>query len=140
MSQLSGALPALRRNDKLRPLAPDQVGAQAMHVCRIAGARGFYLQWRPGVKMPNLGRIHAMPARHLTGFEKKINQRRDGPAARIMRRIAKGFAEIATFRMRAQIEQGDDARGAHTHDGTGLHFGLLLAPCPRTLINSGVRQ
>jgi len=72
--------------------------------------------------MPDLGGVHPVPPRHLTGFEKKINQCRDRAAARIPRRIAKGLTEKATLRMRLQIEQADDFGGASARDRINRQF------------------
>jgi hypothetical protein len=70
-----------------------------------------------------------MPVRVLTGFEKKINQCRDGPAPRIQRRIAKGFAEITAFWMRMQIEQADNAGGfGRRWDRSSLRLPLPSRP------------
>ncbi len=53
---------------------------------------------KPGATpQPDLRGIDLVSARNLAGVEKKINQRRDGPASCIPRRIAKGLTEIAAL-------------------------------------------
>jgi hypothetical protein len=87
----------MRRNRELRPLPCEEIRAETMHACLAAVLRNPYFQ---GVEMPDLGGIDPVPARNLAGVEKKINQRRDGPAPRVTRRIAKGLAEKAALWMR----------------------------------------
>jgi hypothetical protein len=90
----------MRRNGELRPLPRKEIRAETMHACLAAVLRNPYFQGRPGVEMPDLGGIDLVPARSLAGVEKKINQRRDGPALRVPRRIAKGLTEKPALRMR----------------------------------------
>jgi hypothetical protein len=112
----------MRRNYELRALPREEIRAETMQTCLAAVLRNANFQRRPGVEMPDLGGIDLVPARNLAGVEKKINQRRDGPAPRIPRRIAKGLAEKAALRMRLQIEQADDFGGASARDGINRHF------------------
>ena len=55
-------------------------------------------------------RIDTMPARHLARLEQEID-RRGMRAAQRIGGIAKTFAEMPAFRMRLQIQQGDEAIG-----------------------------
>ncbi len=115
----------MRRNGELRALPREEITAETMHACLAALAavwRNAYFQGRPGVEMPDLGGIDLVPARNLAGVEKKINQRRDGPAPRIPRRIAKGLTEKAALWMRMQIEQADDFGGASARNGINRQF------------------
>jgi hypothetical protein len=130
-SQAHRLLPAMRRNGELWTLSREEIGAEAMHACLAAVWRNPDFQGRPGVEMPDLGGIDLVPARNLAGAEKKINQRRDGPAPRIPRRIAKGLTEKAALRMRLQIEQADDFGGASARDGINRHFVYFGRICHR---------
>src|ERR1700730_16111742 len=112
----------MRRNGELRALPRKEIRAETMHACLAAVLRNAYFQGCPGVEMPGLGGIDLVPARNPAGVEKKINHRRDGPAPRIPRRIAKGFTEKAALRMRTQIEQADDFGGTPARDGIIRHF------------------
>ena len=99
-SQARRLLPAMRRNGELRAFPRKEIRAETMHACLAAVLRNAYFQGCPGVEMPDLGGIDLVPARSLAGVEKKINQRRDAPAPRISRRIAKGLTEKAALWMR----------------------------------------
>ena len=79
----------MRRNDELRTLPRKEIRTETMHACLAAVLRNPYFQGRPGIEVPDLGGIDLVPARNLAGVEKKINQRRDGPAPRIPSRIAR---------------------------------------------------
>src|SRR6202040_4138348 len=121
-SQAHRRLPAMRRNGELRALPRKEIRTETVHACLAAVLRNPYFQGRPGVEMPDLRGIDLVPARNLTGGEKKINQRRDGPDPRVPRRIAKGLTERAALWMRLQIEHADDFGGGEPRDGINRHF------------------
>src|SRR3954470_14955130 len=104
-------LPGAWRHHQLRNLGLVDVIAQD-----IAVSANRQLQWRAAIKMPDLGRIDAMPARDLPRLEQEIDGGRGGAALAgcfstgwQRPAIPKGLAEMAPFRMRLQRQHVDQA-------------------------------
>src|SRR3990172_9639514 len=76
-------------------------------------------QRRPAVPVPELGRIDAVPARHLSGLKQKEN---GGGMSAAMRPglVAERLAEPAAFGMGLELELGNHFLGGQrfSHAGT----------------------
>src|SRR5262249_20800264 len=108
-----GALPGLRRHDRLRPLARGEVGPELHRVRRAAFGNGnLQDECAARVMVPDLHRINPVPMRALAAGEQKIDRGRAGAALAIAALIAKHLAIIAAFRVRSQLETRDDVGSA----------------------------
>lgn len=114
-------LPVVRRHDALRTLAV--CNGRSKHVSfgptdEIALEKK--LERRACIRVPNLGRINAMPSGDLTAAKEKIDRCRES-AAVWSGRIAKRLPEVSALGMRCETEFCDETiRLAHSAENVTL--------------------
>src|SRR5690606_40716682 len=72
-AEASGALPVVRRNDDLRALACKKRWSEPDDLFGATVRRDAKLKRRPGIPVPNLHRVDAMPVRGLAFFQEKVD-------------------------------------------------------------------
>jgi len=90
----------------MRVLALKPVGAEAVFVPRLAVLH-FEQERRAAIPVPHLGGVDAMPAGHFPCPE-QIEDRGGMRAALVPWLVAERLAEISDFRMRPELQMGDD--------------------------------
>jgi protocatechuate 4,5-dioxygenase alpha subunit len=106
--QRRGGLPFVRRDDVLRRVPGDDVGAQADLALRSLVIEAQRQKQRVArVPQPDLGGIDLVPVRALVSLQQKQDRRRLRPLAFLGRR-APGLAKPAAFRVRREAQFLDD--------------------------------
>ena len=90
----------------MRVLALQPIWPKAVFVPRLAVLH-LEQERRAPIPVPHLGGVDAMPARHLP-CPQQIEDRGGMRAALVTGLVAEGLAEISAFRMRPELQMGDD--------------------------------